>query len=440
MMPSIRRAFLNAEPASSIAAGQNGSDLISITRSGPSIFAGSSRYPTTSPNRSPFAITGTSSACTIRKLATAAGSLSRSFATNAADCSIWEPRVQARRPTVDMPMADCTLKGGVREVLATEMLEALGVNTSKSFALFETGEALERGDEPSPTRSSVLTRDSATATSASARSSGWPSSARSRASTGSCAIASKISIPSSRRRTRAERAPAVRSRQRRDGEAPPPISLRLRPRVLNSDNINITGRASTIGRGGSRLTGTRTSLPPISIITASIPLPGSQKRSNGTSRSLEVVCHWSPDAPKLSEQLGRWSDRFEQALARAMLWRLGVASGKNDADLAAALIKALARRAQPIDRVFFDWRGGRDRGEEAYPHQEFRELARLLAGRERPQSHPYWSDSAPCSMHINEVEAIWSAIADRDDWRPFEEKITAVRRMGEAMDQDAPAA
>src|SRR6266496_4448576 len=51
-----------------------------------------------------------------------------------------------------------TLKGGVREILATEMLEALGVNTSKSFALFETGEALERGDEPSPTRSSVLTR------------------------------------------------------------------------------------------------------------------------------------------------------------------------------------------------------------------------------------------------------------------------------------------
>ena len=36
-----------------------------------------------------------------------------------------------------------TLKGGVREVLATEMLEALGVNTSKSFALFETGEELD---------------------------------------------------------------------------------------------------------------------------------------------------------------------------------------------------------------------------------------------------------------------------------------------------------
>jgi uncharacterized protein YdiU (UPF0061 family) len=65
-----------------------------------------------------------------------------------------------------------TLKGGVREVLATEMLEAVGVNTSKTFALFETGEGLERGDEPSPTRSAM-------AISASAPSSASHSSARS---------------------------------------------------------------------------------------------------------------------------------------------------------------------------------------------------------------------------------------------------------------------
>src|SRR5665213_2174313 len=51
-----------------------------------------------------------------------------------------------------------TLKGGVREVLATAMLEALGVPTSRSLSLIETGEALQRGDEPSPTRSAVLTR------------------------------------------------------------------------------------------------------------------------------------------------------------------------------------------------------------------------------------------------------------------------------------------
>ena len=46
-----------------------------------------------------------------------------------------------------------TLKGAVREILATEMLEAQGVYTSKTFSVVETGEELIRGDEPSPTRS-----------------------------------------------------------------------------------------------------------------------------------------------------------------------------------------------------------------------------------------------------------------------------------------------
>ncbi|MEM9804826.1 MAG: YdiU family protein [Cyanobacteria bacterium P01_D01_bin.56] len=51
-----------------------------------------------------------------------------------------------------------TLKGGVREVLASEALHALGVNTSRTLSLVETGERLWRGDEPSPTRSSVMVR------------------------------------------------------------------------------------------------------------------------------------------------------------------------------------------------------------------------------------------------------------------------------------------
>ena len=53
-----------------------------------------------------------------------------------------------------------TLKGAVREILATEMLEALGVNTSRTLSVIETGESLYRGDEPSPTRSAVKTRRS----------------------------------------------------------------------------------------------------------------------------------------------------------------------------------------------------------------------------------------------------------------------------------------
>jgi len=51
-----------------------------------------------------------------------------------------------------------TLLGGVREVLAANYLQSLGVNTSRAFTLIETDEALERHDEPSPTRAAVLTR------------------------------------------------------------------------------------------------------------------------------------------------------------------------------------------------------------------------------------------------------------------------------------------
>jgi serine/tyrosine/threonine adenylyltransferase len=51
-----------------------------------------------------------------------------------------------------------TLKGGVREVIASEALHHYGVRTSRCLSLVETGEQLWRGDEPSPTRSSTMVR------------------------------------------------------------------------------------------------------------------------------------------------------------------------------------------------------------------------------------------------------------------------------------------
>ncbi|MGC9503961.1 protein adenylyltransferase SelO [Baaleninema sp.] len=51
-----------------------------------------------------------------------------------------------------------TLKGGVREVIAAETLERMGVRTSRCLSVIETGERLWRGDEPSPTRSCVMVR------------------------------------------------------------------------------------------------------------------------------------------------------------------------------------------------------------------------------------------------------------------------------------------
>jgi len=334
-----------------------------------------------------------------------------------------------------------TLKGGVREVLATEMLEALGVNTSKSFALVETGEQLTRGDEPSPTRSSVLTR---------------LSHGHIRIGTfqrlaffGDVDNINKL-VRYCLENLYAEK-PAKDLTQNSlrlfDLVASATAALAASYMaagfvhgVLNSDNINITGESFDYGPW--RFT------PEWDPEFTAAYFDDYGLYAFG--RQPEAI-HWDlaqlagclsliAEAPPLSDLLADWGDRFEEALVATLLRRLGIAASAKDRELGSALINALATRAQSIDRIFFDWRGGRDPVAEGYPGEEFRKLAHLLRGRETARSHPYWSDPGPCSMHIDEVEAIWSAIADKDDWRPFDEKVRAVRRMGEAIEQDAPAA
>ena len=324
-----------------------------------------------------------------------------------------------------------TLKGGVREVLATEMLEALGVNTSKSFALFETGEALIRGDEPSPTRSSVLTRLSH----------------------------GHIRIGTFQRLAFFGQAENIRTLVRYcldhlNGEpGDDPVRLfdlvasataRLAASylaagfvhgVLNSDNINVTGESFDYGPW--RFT------PEWDAGFTAAYFDEAGLYAFG--RQPEAI-HWDltqlagcltlvAEAPALSAVMEQWPARFENALVERMLWRLGVApdDAESDRKLVGALLAALESRAVTIDRMFFDWRGGRDPGPERYPAEPFRALAKALEGRTQPVSHPYWSDEAPCSMHIEEVETIWAAIAEADDWKPFEDKVRAIRRMGAAM-------
>jgi uncharacterized protein YdiU (UPF0061 family) len=334
-----------------------------------------------------------------------------------------------------------TLKGGVREVLATEMLEALGVNTSKSFALFETGEALERGDEPSPTRSAVLTRLSHghIRIGTFQRLAFFGQAENINKLVGYCLENLYSEVPTSDGKGNALRLFDLVS-QATATLAASYLAAGFVHGVLNSDNINVTGESFDYGPW--RFT---PDWDP-GFTAAYFDHYGLY----AFARQPEAI-HWDlaqlagclslvVDSPPLTELMASWSDRFEEALVSAMLRRLGVAEGANDRELAAALIKALATREATIDRIFFDWRGGRDPGAEFYPSEAFRALARELEGRECLQSHPYWSAPDPCSMHIEEVEAIWSAIAERDDWRPFNDKVTAIRLMGEAMEQDAPAA
>ena len=190
--------------------------------------------------------------------------------------------------------------------------------------------------------------------------------------------------------------------------------------------------------GVSLRSGIPTSLRPTLTITVSMRSGVSRRPSTGILRSSRVAWSLIAPAPPLSHVLASWSERFEEAMIKAMLTRLGVAAAANDRELTAALIRALATKTQSVDRIFFDWRGGHDPGVEKYPQEEFRRLAQLLVGRQQPKPHSYWSDPEPCSMYIDEVEAIWTAIANHDDWQPFNNKVKAIRRMGQAMGQDAP--
>jgi uncharacterized protein YdiU (UPF0061 family) len=329
-----------------------------------------------------------------------------------------------------------TLKGGVREVLATEMLEALGVNTSKSFALFETGEQLVRGDEPSPTRSAVLTRLSHghIRIGTFQRQAFLKDVDALHGLVRYCLEHLYSEQPAADDAENAVRLFALAA-ERTAGLAASYMAAGFVHGVLNSDNINITGESFDYGpwRFTPHWDGDFTA--------AYFDHYGLY----AFARQPEAI-HWDlaqlggclsllAEAPPLSDILADWGDRFDRALVEKLLWRLGVElrGEGGDRELAKALVEAMDSRAATIDRIFFDWRGGSDPGADKYPSEPFRKLASLLDGRERPPGHGYWSDSEPCSMHIDEVEAIWDAIAERDDWAPFDAKIAAVRRMGEAM-------
>ena len=329
-----------------------------------------------------------------------------------------------------------TLKGGVREVLATEMLEALGVNTSKSFALFETGEALWRGDEPSPTRSAVLTRlgHGHIRIGTFQRLAYFGETANIAKLVSYCLTNLYGEQPGADPLANAARL-LDRVVDATAHLAASYLAAGFIHGVLNSDNIAISGESFDYGPW-------RFTPDWDEAFTAAY---FDETGLYAFGRQPEAI-HWNVArlaeclatlgaVPMRDELLADWGVRFQQALVAAMLARLGVAarSGDDDRLLVAALLKALQSRTVGIDQLFFDWHGGHDPGGEIYAAECFRTLAALLDGRATESTHPFWSDPAPCSLHIDEVEAIWAPIAEHDDWSLFDAKIAAIRRMGAAM-------
>lgn len=324
-----------------------------------------------------------------------------------------------------------TLKGAVREILATEMLEALGVETSKTFSVIETGEQLHRGDEPSPTRSAILFR----------------------LSHGHIRIGSFQRLATLGDTDELMRL-VVYTLDRYFGEpAGEDAAIRLLSHVanrtaklaasfmaagfvhgvLNSDNINVTGESFDYGPW--RFTPTfDPGFTAAYFDESGLYAFGRQAEAiHWDVVQLAIALSQLADQEALVEAVNHFAPAYRAALIDRILWRLGVKSRgeAHDIALVQTIEKCLIESGVSIDRFFFDWAGGRV--PEGYA--EFGPLKGVVGGFEaaRNLDHPYWRRSEPCSMLIDEVEAIWSLIAEQDDWSALHAKIADVRLLGEAM-------
>ncbi len=340
-----------------------------------------------------------------------------------------------------------TLKGGVREVLATAMLETLGVPSSRSFSLIETGEALERSDEPSPTRSAVLTRLSH----------------------------SHIRFGSFQRHAALGRADLVGELTERviktyyphlASEADRPAALlaavvdrsaRLVARwmaagfvhgVLNTDNMNITGESFDYGPYRFLPRNDPNFVAAYFDQTGLYRFGRQPETVFWNLRQLAGALSVASEAGPLASALNGFATAYREHLRQAMLQRLGLQpqSTEEDVELVNAAFRALAEGGEALrwEPFFFDWFGGLASepramagprralyGGEAF--SSFRERLATYAGdRTERLNSPYFARREPEELLYDEIEGLWAAIAERDDWGPLAAKLAAIETTRQA--------
>ncbi len=337
-----------------------------------------------------------------------------------------------------------TLKGGVREVLAAAMLESQGVPTSRALSLIETGEALERGDEPSPTRSAVLVRLS-------------HSHIRFGTFQRAAWFGRADMIETLVEHVRALYHPAVAP-----GDAPGLLgaivaaSARLTARwiaagfvhgVLNTDNLNATGESFDYGPwrflphyepGFTAAYFDHSGLyafarQPEAVFWNLTQLAG----------CLKLVADTEP----LTEALNGFGPAYIRELRTAFLERLGVKSLAEAADqrLLDTTLALLREGGEALgwEPVFHDWFAGFASSARAlagprgklYQGETFDAFRFALFEHEpdHPErlEHPVFA-APPEDLLIDEVEAIWAAIDQSDDWGPLEAKLARIEAVRQA--------
>jgi serine/tyrosine/threonine adenylyltransferase len=342
-----------------------------------------------------------------------------------------------------------TLKGGVREVLATALLEAFGVYTSKSFSLIETGEALQRQDEPSPTRASVLVRLSHSHVR-------FGTFQRLLAENDQARIAQLVGHcvrhyhpAAARDGDVTQEAPALLEAVARAAGAMVAewMVAGFVHGVLNTDNMVVTGESFDYGPwrflphyepGFTAAYFDQTGL------YAFARQPGAVAWN--LERFAECLTLVAP-VGDLETALKTYTPAFYGGLRRMATGRLGLkpAGEAADEELVASLFQFLLTSKAPFERAFFDWHGGAERrafalaGPSAahYQGEAFDRFFAALAAHEPVAStleaEAYFGGEAPATLVIDEVERLWAPIAETDDWSLFTAKLAHIEQARRAF-------
>lgn len=327
-----------------------------------------------------------------------------------------------------------TLKGAVREILATEMLEALGVNTSKTLSVIETGEALWRGDEPSPTRSAVLVRLSH----GHIRIGTFQRLAAMREETQLAALVEYClstypgSPPPEDAPSRDEPAVVLLHQvvARLAELAASYMAAGFVHGVLNSDNMNVSGESFDYGPW-RWLPTWDPAFTAAYFDHSGLYCFGRQPGAilwncSQLAASLRLLAESEP----LIAALDRFGDIYRAAMARQFLWRMGLEPLDAESDMAfvAAAETHMRESGTGPDAFFFRHRAGRNP-----PAGPLGDRFSRFTPATGALDHPLWSGPAAPSLVIDEVERVWAAIDTADDWQPLNEQVAAIRRLGEAL-------
>ncbi len=142
--------------------------------------------------------------------------------------------------------------------------------------------------------------------------------------------------------------------------------------------------------------------------------------------------------PPLEPELQRFLPAYQRACAIGVFARLHLdrTAQNDDLDFLQSLFGWLNESQVGWDQFFHDWAGGgrqrsarrRQPASRAYDRADFANLRAGLDARTRGDAgaflaDPYFERRTPVSLVIEEVEALWAPIAERDDWSLFEAKL-----------------